>query len=123
MLQVPFKYLDLDDGLPQALVGHQTEVDVREMSPLMHAQTGWRSMVNKYTKCWIQQISNPIHMDQNVCLEKEGIYILGSCAESFPVGDVWIVGLDTLYLVSTYTATETSHACAVCQRMHVKTGN
>jgi uncharacterized protein YukJ len=72
MLQVPFKYLDLDAGLPQALVGHQTEVDVREMSPLMHAQTGRRSMVNEYTKCWIHQISNTLSKKSNIEPDSHG---------------------------------------------------
>ena len=57
--------------------------------------------------------------------EDEVNYILGSCAESLPVGDVRIVGLDTLNLVSAYVHWKSCimHTNFAREKIQAKTGN
>lgn len=117
-----FKYLDLHPGLPHALVRHQTEMDVRKMSPLIHEQRGRRWMVSTQNVGLSKHRTRFTSIKMYLRTRERTNYILGSCAESLPVGDVWIVRLDALYLVSTYIATETSHVCADCQTMDAKAG-
>lgn len=81
---------------------------------------------DKYTKYWTNERSNTIRSKCVWEKEKNQVnYILGSCAESLPVGDVRIVGLDTLNLVSAYIHRNPCimHMHFAREKMQAKTGS